>query len=51
VVKAIFVDENPEPIPYLKGGLHLNTALIVCMTGVALTGFASIVYDYIHSLM
>lgn len=51
VVKAIFVDENSEPIKKIEGGIFTKAALIICMGGIILTGFASILYDYINSLM
>ena len=51
VVKAIFVDENSEPIKKIEGSIFTKAALIICMGGIILTGFASILYDYINSLM
>lgn len=51
VVKAVFVDENSEPIIQVKGSNIIMTGLMICMAGVVLTGFASVLYDYINSLM
>ncbi|MEI6594243.1 MAG: NADH-quinone oxidoreductase subunit N [Bacteroidota bacterium] len=51
VVKAIFVDENNEPIEKVEGNIFTKAALIICMAGIILTGFASVLYDYINSLM
>ena len=51
VVKAIFVDENNEPIEKVEGSIFSKTAMIICMVGIILTGFASVLYDYINSLM
>lgn len=51
VVKAIFVDENKEPMETIGGSVFSKAALLICMAGIILTGFASILYDYINSLM
>ena len=51
IVKAMFVDENKEPITKVTGSTSVQIAIIICMAGVILTGFASVLYDYINSLM
>ncbi len=51
IVKAIFVDENKEPVARLTGSTNLKITLVICMAGVILTGFASMLYDYINSLV
>lgn len=51
VVKAIFVDENETPIAKIESSSYTKAALLICMAGIILTGFASVVYDYINSLM
>ena len=50
VVKAIFMDSQPQPIGGLKIGLVPGIGLVVCLTGVVLTGFIGWIYDYIYSL-
>lgn len=50
VVKAIFVDENETPIARIESSIYSKAALLICMAGIILTGFASAVYDYINSL-
>jgi NADH-quinone oxidoreductase subunit N len=51
VVKAIFVDENESPIEKIESNLYSKIALYICMAGIIFTGFASVLYDYINSLM
>ena len=51
VVKAIFVDENKTPITKIESSIYTKAALLICMAGIILTGFASAVYDYINSLI
>lgn len=51
VVKAIFVDENELPIEKIESNLYSKIALYICMAGIIFTGFASVLYDYINSLM
>jgi len=50
IVKAIFMDENVQPIERISIPLMPKVALYTCMVGVLAAGFISFVYDYIHSL-
>ena len=50
VVKAMFVDPNESPIPKITGSITARLGLIICMIGVVVIGFASCIYNYIHSL-
>ena len=50
IVKAMFVDPNETPIPKIKGSIPAQFALIICMIGVIVIGFASCIYGYINSL-
>jgi NADH-quinone oxidoreductase subunit N len=50
VIKAIFMDTQPEPIGRLKISLLPNIAFGVCILGILLTGLVGWVYDYIYSL-
>lgn len=47
VVKAIFIDENLNPLPKLNGSFSLNLGLLICVIGIIITGFASVLYQYI----
>jgi len=50
VIKAIFMDANDHPIEKLKIPLLPAIGLLVCATGVIMTGMMGWVYDYIYSL-
>lgn len=50
VIKAIFMDANPHPIERVKISLSPRIALLVCVTGIVMTGLVGWVYDYIYSL-
>ena len=50
VIKAIFMDSQPQPIGKLKIAVLPGVAMVVCLAGVVLTGFAGWIYDYIYSL-
>lgn len=49
VVKAMFMDENNEPIYKLSIPISSKLALYICLTGILVTGLAGCVYDYIFS--
>jgi NADH-quinone oxidoreductase subunit N len=50
VIKAIFMDVGEHPIAKLKIPLLPNIGLLVCVTGIIMTGLMGWVYDYIYSL-
>ena len=50
VVKAMFMDANENPIEKITIPLSPKLALLICMTGIVLTGLMSYVYEYIYSL-
>ena len=50
VIKAIFMDSQPEPIGKLKIPFLPNLAFLVCVAGIIMTGLMGWVYDYIYSL-
>jgi NADH-quinone oxidoreductase subunit N len=50
VVKAIFMEENEQPIQKLSVPGITKLAMYICVAGIIITGLASIVYDYIYSL-
>ncbi|MEX6688329.1 NADH-quinone oxidoreductase subunit N [Danxiaibacter flavus] len=51
VVKAIFMDANPTPLPSIRTPLMPKLAFIVCVAGAVTIGVVSPVYDYIYSLI
>lgn len=50
VVKAMFIDENENPIPFFKSPVGMRIALIISMVGVFTVGFMSGIFEYIMSL-
>jgi NADH-quinone oxidoreductase subunit N len=50
VIKAIFMDTQPQPIGRLTISLLPNIAFGVCVLGILVTGLLGCVYDYIYSL-
>ena len=50
VVKAIFMDANEQPIEKLSINTLPKLAMMICITGVIVTGFIQPVYNYIYSL-
>jgi NADH-quinone oxidoreductase subunit N len=51
VVKAIFMDANPTPLPSIRIPLMSKLAFVACVAGAVVIGVASPIYDYIYSLI
>ncbi len=51
VVKAIFMDQNENPMEKIHASLPPKIAILICMGGIILTGLLSGAYNYIHSLL
>lgn len=49
VVKAIFIDENENPLPKLNASFSLKLGLLLCFIGIIISGFASFLYQYISN--
>ncbi|HEY2349716.1 MAG TPA: NADH-quinone oxidoreductase subunit N [Puia sp.] len=50
IIKAIFMDTNENPIKKLLTPPSPKLALIICTTGIILTGFIGYIYEYIFSI-
>lgn len=50
VVKAMFIDPNDNPIPTFRSSNAMRVALVMCVAGVFIIGFASGVFEYIRSI-
>jgi NADH-quinone oxidoreductase subunit N len=50
VVKAMFMDENEQPIEKLSINALPKIAMLVCIAGIVIIGFIPAVYNYIYSL-
>jgi len=50
VVKAMFIDQNDQPIPTFRSSNAMRIALVMCVAGVFIIGFASGIFEYIRSI-
>jgi NADH-quinone oxidoreductase subunit N len=50
VVKAMFIDKSETPIPFFKSDSMTRLSLIICVTGIFVIGFASVIFEYIKSI-
>jgi len=50
VIKAMFLEENDNPIQTVKSDFPARLALVVCTVGFCVVGFLSVVYDKIGNL-
>ncbi len=48
VVKAMFINKSDDPIASFKSDFPTRLALFLCVAGIAVTGFASIIFEYIR---
>ncbi len=50
IVKAMFINKNETPIARIKTDFAAKLALILCVAGIFIIGFASSIYEYIFSI-
>ena len=50
VVKAMFINKNDNPILKFKSDFPTRLALSICVAGIVIVGFASIIFEYYRSL-
>lgn len=51
IIKAMFMDANETPIEKVDMSWSPKIAMVLCMTGIVVTGFVSGAYEYIYSLI
>ena len=51
IVKAMFMDENDNPVERIRSGWQPRIAMILCIAGILLTGILSGAYHYLYSLV
>jgi NADH-quinone oxidoreductase subunit N len=51
IIRAMFMDNNDQPIEKVKTSLSPAIAFAICIGGIIVTGIASGAYDYIYSLV
>ena len=50
VVKAMFINKNESPISSFKSDFPTRFALGICVAGIVVTGFASVIFEAIRNL-
>lgn len=50
VVKAMFINKNETPISTFKSDFPTRFALGICVAGIVVTGFASVIFEMIRNL-
>lgn len=50
VVKAMFINKNDDPIVSFRSDFPTRSALLLCVAGIFVTGFASVIFEYIKGL-
>jgi NADH-quinone oxidoreductase subunit N len=50
VVKAMFINKSDEPIATFKSDFHTKSALFLCVAGMIITGFASVIFEVIKGI-
>jgi NADH-quinone oxidoreductase subunit N len=50
IIKAIFMDENVQPIQHIPIPIYPKLAFGICIAGIVLVGFLRFVFDYIQSV-
>lgn len=50
VVKAMFISKSDSPVESFKSDLSTRIALGICIAGIVITGFASIIFEVIRNL-
>lgn len=50
VVKAMFIDENENPIPGFRSSKAMRLSLLICLAGILILGIAGNVYQLFFSL-
>jgi NADH-quinone oxidoreductase subunit N len=49
-VKAMFIDKTESPIAYFKSDGWTKLGLTLCIAGMVVVGFASVIFEYIRTL-
>jgi NADH-quinone oxidoreductase subunit N len=50
VVKAMFINQSTSPIDKFKSDFYTKLALAVCVAGIVVTGFASVLFEAIRNI-
>lgn len=50
VVKAMFINKSENPIPYFKSDTMTRLSLLICIAGIFVIGFASVLFEYLKRI-
>ncbi len=50
VVKAMFINKNDDPITSFRSDFPTRSALLICVAGIFITGFASVIFEVIKEI-
>lgn len=50
VIRAMFIEKSDKPVPTFRSSNAMRLALIMCVAGIFIIGFASGIFEYIRSL-
>ena len=50
VVKAMFIDKSETPIAFFKNDMYTRVGLLICVIGIFVIGFSSVIYEFIRSI-
>lgn len=50
VVRAMFIEKNENPVSTFRSSNAMRLALIICVAGIFVIGFASDIFEYIRSI-
>lgn len=50
VVKAMFINENENPIEKINSDFYVKLGLAVCVLGIVFTGLIGMIFDYLNTL-
>ncbi len=49
VVKAMFINKNDQPIAYFRSDLATRLGMVLCLAGIVVIGFYSLIYEFINN--
>jgi NADH-quinone oxidoreductase subunit N len=49
IVRAIFMEQNDQPVASVQVSFSTKLGLVICAAGIVLTGLVGWIYDYIQS--
>jgi NADH-quinone oxidoreductase subunit N len=50
VVRAMFIEQNENPVQSFKSSPYMRVALVICVAGIFMVGFASGIFEIIRDI-